>query len=129
MASSATIPMKPLSWDKQLGLASPLPYAAIQSGKNQNPPHEGDGLDASHHIQVFSEGAEENFFLTSSFIGWVKWGCFNNYARGKLCPMDTWTYGLLIGVGSVFAVLYLRERRRSGTIQALAIRAGFNYLG
>ena len=69
MASSATIPMKPLSWDKQLGLASPLPYAAIQSGKNQNPLHEGDGLDASHHIQVSSEGAEENLFLTSSFIG------------------------------------------------------------
>jgi len=43
--------------------------------------------------------------------------------------MDTWTYGLLIGVGSLFVVLYLRERRRSGTIHALAIRAGFNYLG
>jgi len=43
--------------------------------------------------------------------------------------MDTWTYGLLVGVGLLFAVLYLRERRRSETIQALAIRSGFNYLG
>ena len=43
--------------------------------------------------------------------------------------MDTWTYGLIIGVGFLLAVLYLRERRRSGTIQALAIRSGFNYLG
>ncbi|HET9406402.1 MAG TPA: hypothetical protein VFO39_04135 [Candidatus Sulfotelmatobacter sp.] len=36
---------------------------------------------------------------------------------------------MLIGVASLFAVLCLRERRRSGTIQALAIRTGFNYLG
>jgi hypothetical protein len=29
----------------------------------------------------------------------------------------------------LFAVLYLRERRRSETIRALAIRSGFSYLG
>jgi len=29
--------MKPLSWDKQLGLVSPLEYAAIQGGKTKGP--------------------------------------------------------------------------------------------
>jgi len=43
--------------------------------------------------------------------------------------MDMRTYGLLIGMGLLFAVLYLRERRRSETMRALAIRSGFNYLG
>ena len=67
--------MKPLSWDKQLGLASPLKYAAIQSEQTNNPSmdkHEaGDevGLDASHHTRIFLRGGENLFFLTSSLIG------------------------------------------------------------
>ena len=60
--------MKPLSWDKQLELASPLNYAAIQ-GKIKSPSNKEAGLDASHHALVSREGRGENFFLTSSFIG------------------------------------------------------------
>jgi hypothetical protein len=39
--------MKPLSWDKQLGLASPLECAAIQSGKTKSLSKKETGLDAS----------------------------------------------------------------------------------
>ena len=60
--------MKPLSWDKQLGLASPLESAASQSGQTNNPSEHEVGLDASHHTRVFSRGGR-SFFLTSSFIG------------------------------------------------------------
>jgi hypothetical protein len=68
--------MKPLSWDKQLGLASPLKCAAIQSGQT-NPSmdkveaEDEVGLDASHHIRIFLRGGENLFSLTSSFIGSV----------------------------------------------------------
>jgi hypothetical protein len=70
--------MKPLSWDKRLGLASPLKCAAIQSGQTKNPSKDKDevedevGLDASHHTRIFLRGGENLFFLTSSFIGRVK---------------------------------------------------------
>jgi hypothetical protein len=39
--------MKRLSWDKQLDLASPLPRAAIQSGKTKILSTKKSGLDAS----------------------------------------------------------------------------------
>jgi hypothetical protein len=55
--------MKPSSWDKQLGLASPLECAAIQSGQTNNPSGNETGLDASHHIHVSPEGRGKNFFL------------------------------------------------------------------
>jgi len=55
--------MKPLSWDKQLGLVSPLEYAAIQGGKTKGPSRRDTGLDASHHIQGLPRGEAENFFL------------------------------------------------------------------
>jgi hypothetical protein len=61
--------MKPLRWDKQLGLASPLEYAAIQSGRAKIFSKEEAGLDASHGTRVSRRGAEKCFFLTSSFIG------------------------------------------------------------
>jgi hypothetical protein len=61
--------MKPLRWDKQLGLALPLEYAAIQSGKTKSPSNKEAGLDVSHHTRIFSRGGEKLFFLTSSFIG------------------------------------------------------------
>jgi hypothetical protein len=62
--------MKPVSWDKQLGLASPLGCAAAsQSGKIKSPSKKEAGLDVSHHALVSREGREENFFLTSSLIG------------------------------------------------------------
>jgi hypothetical protein len=62
--------MKPSSRDPQLGLASPLNYAAIQSSKTKTPlrrRRSGQGLDASH--TAFREGRGENLFLTSSFTG------------------------------------------------------------
>ena len=64
--------MKPLSWDKRLGLASPLKCAAIQSGQTKNPSKDKNavedevGLDASHHTRIFLRGGENRFFLTSS---------------------------------------------------------------
>jgi hypothetical protein len=67
--------MKPLSWDKQLGLASPLQCAAIQSGQTNNPSMDKDevgdevGLDVSHHTRISQRGGENLFSLTSSFIG------------------------------------------------------------
>ena len=61
--------MKLSTWDQQLGLASPLKYAAIQSGKPKPPLRRETGLDASHNACVSTEGREKNFFLTSSFIG------------------------------------------------------------
>jgi hypothetical protein len=67
--------MKPLSWDKQLGLASPLESAAGQSNQTNNPSMDKDeagdkvGLDASHHARISPRGGENLFFLTSSFIG------------------------------------------------------------
>jgi hypothetical protein len=67
--------MKPLSWDKQLGLALPLKHAAGQSNQTNNPSMDKDeagdelGLDASHHTRIFLRGGENLFFLTSSFIG------------------------------------------------------------
>jgi hypothetical protein len=67
--------MKPLSWDQQLGLASPLKCAAIQSGQTNNPSMDKDeaqdevGLDASHYTHIFLRGGENLFSLTSSFIG------------------------------------------------------------
>ena len=61
--------MKPWSWDKQLGLVSPLKCAVIQSGQTNNPSMEKDevGLDASHHTRIFLRGGENLFSLTSSF--------------------------------------------------------------
>jgi hypothetical protein len=43
--------------------------------------------------------------------------------------MDASTYAWLIGAGLLLAALYVRQRRRSAAIRALAIRSGFNYLG
>ena len=63
--------MKPLRWDKQLGLASPLECAAIQSNQTNNPSMDRDevGLDSSPHTRISQMGGENLFFLTSSLIG------------------------------------------------------------
>jgi hypothetical protein len=61
--------MKPVNWDKQLGLASPLKRAASQSAKIKNPSNKDARLDASHTGYVSREGRERIFLLTSSFIG------------------------------------------------------------
>jgi hypothetical protein len=59
--------MKPLSWDKQLGLASPLKSAAIQSGQTNHPSKNEVGLDVSHHIHLSPEGRGKYFFLDILF--------------------------------------------------------------
>jgi hypothetical protein len=61
--------MQPSSRDYQLGLASPLNYAAIQSDNIKHPFNKEAGLDVSHHALVFREGRGENFSLTSFFTG------------------------------------------------------------
>jgi len=58
--------MKPLSWDKQLGLASPLECAAIQSGKTKSLSKKETGLDASHPPSSLG-GRGKNFFLDILF--------------------------------------------------------------
>lgn len=65
--------MKASSRDQQLGLASPLNYAAIQSGKTKTPLRsEEKRAGAGCKLRAF-RGEGENFFLTSSFTGCVKW--------------------------------------------------------
>ena len=54
--------MKPWSWDKQLGLGSPLECAAIQSGQTKNPSKNEVGLDVSHQTRTSPEGRGEVFF-------------------------------------------------------------------
>jgi hypothetical protein len=52
--------MKPTNRDKQLGLASPREYAAIQSGKPKTLlRRENAGLEASHQARLSPEGREE----------------------------------------------------------------------
>jgi len=53
--------MKPSSWDKQLGLASPLKCAAIQSKQTKTPSTHVVGLDVSHHIHLSLEGKGKYF--------------------------------------------------------------------
>jgi hypothetical protein len=55
--------MKPSSRDYQLGLASPLNYAAIQSGNIKSPSKKETGLDVGHHALVSRKGRGENFVL------------------------------------------------------------------
>jgi hypothetical protein len=63
--------MKPSSWDKQLGLASPRESAASQSDQTNNPSknevRNEVGLDVSHHARISQRGGEKLFSLTSSF--------------------------------------------------------------
>ena len=63
--------MKPSSWDKQLGLASPRESAASQSDQTNNPSknevRNEVGLDVSHHTRISQRGGEKLFLLTSSF--------------------------------------------------------------
>ena len=61
--------MKPLSWNKQLGLALPLERAAGQSDETNHPSKNEVGLDVSHHTRISQRGGEKFFSLTSFFIG------------------------------------------------------------
>ena len=59
--------MKPSSWHKQLGLASPRKRAASQSDQTNNPSKNEVGLDGSHYARISQRGGEKFFYLTSSF--------------------------------------------------------------
>src|ERR1022692_2506079 len=59
--------MKPSSWDKQLGMVSPLKSAAIQSGQTNHPSKNEVELDVSHHIHLSLEGKGKYFFLDILF--------------------------------------------------------------
>jgi hypothetical protein len=63
--------MKPSSGDKQLGLASPLKYAASQSDKTNNPSknevRNDVVLDVSHHARISQRGGEKLFLLDILF--------------------------------------------------------------
>jgi hypothetical protein len=59
--------MKPLSWNKQLGLALPLERAAGQSDETNHPSKNEVGLDVSHHIHLSLEGRGKYFFLDILF--------------------------------------------------------------
>ena len=65
--------MKPSSWDKQLGLASPRESTASQSDQTNNPSktevRNEVGLDVSHYARISQRGGEKFFSLTSLFIG------------------------------------------------------------
>jgi len=58
--------MKPLPGNQQLGLASPLQYAAIQSGKTKNPSTKGTGLDVKPPAGL-QRGEGKSFFLDILF--------------------------------------------------------------
>jgi hypothetical protein len=61
--------MKLLGQADQLGLASPLKYAAIQSAKTKGPSSRQAALDASDQPRVPFEGHGEEFFLDILFNG------------------------------------------------------------
>src|ERR1700739_1623641 len=77
--------MKPSSRDPQLGLASPLNYAANKSGKIKikSPSQKEAGLDGSDAPWLRARGRERLFFLTSSFTGRVISGFFASYHGRK----------------------------------------------
>ena len=62
-------------------MASPLKYAAIQSGKiNINSPSKKEaGLDASHNALVSREGRGENFLLDIPFHRMSAMGMFRQF--------------------------------------------------
>jgi hypothetical protein len=69
--------MKPSSRDYQLGLASPLNYAAIQNGKIKSPSKKEAGLDVSRHALVSREGKGEIFPLDILFHRMSVMGMFH----------------------------------------------------
>src|SRR5216684_1579209 len=59
--------MKPSIRDRRLGLASPLNYAAIQSGKIKSPSKKGGRAGCKSPRPGSREGRGENFFLDILF--------------------------------------------------------------
>jgi hypothetical protein len=83
--------MKPVSWDKQLRLGSPLEIAASQSGKIKSPSYKEAGLDVSHHALVSREGRGENFFLDIPFHRMREIACFRRRSIDVLSVVDRLT--------------------------------------
>src|SRR6516164_1982534 len=107
--------MKPSGRDHQLGLASPLNYAAIQSGKIKSPSKKEAGLDVSHHALVPARGGERIFFLTSSFIGCVKSRSANSRRRSPQ-PSNTARIARSLFPLSVFGAGDCEKRRASSAV-------------
>jgi len=59
--------MQPIGRDHQLGLASPLNYAANKSGKIKSPSKREGRAGCKSPALVSSEGRGENFFLDILF--------------------------------------------------------------
>ena len=78
--------MKPSSWDKQLGLASPRGSAASQSDQTNNPSKNNEvrnevGLDVSHHARISQRGGEMPFFLDILFHRMSEMAMFRQLAN------------------------------------------------
>jgi hypothetical protein len=82
--------MKPSSWDKQLGLASPRERAASQSDQTNTPSknkvRNEVGLDVSHHARISQRGGEMPFFLDILFHRTSEMGIFASY---QAIPLET----------------------------------------
>jgi hypothetical protein len=75
--------MKPSSRDPQLGLASPLNYAANKSGKIKikSPSKKEAGAGCKSPALASREGTGETFFLDIFFHRTSDTGCFDNDAK------------------------------------------------
>lgn len=77
--------MKPLGQGDQLGLASPLKYAAIQSGKTKSPSNKEAGLDASYQPSCPLEEDGEEFFLDILFNRMSEIAIFRQLTHQVIC--------------------------------------------
>src|ERR1035437_1712222 len=80
--------MKPSSWDKQLGLASPLECAASQSGQTNNPSKECGGAGCKSPYPHLPEGRGEAFFLDILFHRMSVIAIFRQQSNGPHVLME-----------------------------------------
>ncbi len=74
--------MKPSSRDPQLGLASPLNYAANKSGKIKSPSKKEAGAGCKSPALASREGTGETFFLDILFHRISEIAIFRQFTRG-----------------------------------------------
>jgi len=74
--------MKPSSRDSQLGLASPLNYAANKSGKIKSPSKKEAGAGCKSPALASREGTGETFFLDILFHRMSAIACYNSCGSG-----------------------------------------------
>ena len=83
--------MKPLSWDKQLGLVSPRERAASQSDQTNTPSknkvRNEVGLDVSHHARISQRGGEMPFFLDVLFHRMSEMAMLRQLSSVSLCSL------------------------------------------